>query len=120
MNTTKNEQLYDWLCGGAAMAGGIFAGIVDFHNNEPQPAAAVLLVSGALLGFVQPRHAWRWGVITALGIPAVYLAGHALDLKPVDTMHPNFFASLVALIPAMIGVYAGAFTRKVFTRQSAR
>jgi hypothetical protein len=120
MNTKYTERTNDWICAAAAIAVGIFAGLVDFHNNEPQPAAAVLLVLGALLGFVRPRGAWRWGVIAALGIPAVYLAGRALGYRPVDTMHPNIFASLVALIPAMIGVYAGAFAGKMFSRPSVR
>jgi hypothetical protein len=120
MNAKNIERTNGWICAAAAIAVGIFAGLVDFHNNEPQPAAAVLLVSGALLGFARPRGAWRWGVIAALGIPAVYLAGGALGFKPIDVMHPNIFASLVALIPAMIGVYAGALIKKLFVRQSAR
>ncbi len=113
INPQKNELRYDWLCAGAAMAVGIFAGLVDFHNNEPQAAAGVLLALGSLLGFARPHRAWRWGAITALGIPGVYLAGRALGYKPVGWPQPNIFASLLALIPAMIGVYGGVIVRRV-------
>ena len=114
MNTMVEKNWRDWVCAAAAVAVGVFAGVVDFHNNEPQPAAAVLLVLGAMLGFARPRHAWRWGVIAAVGIPAVYLIGRAIGCKPADSLHPNIFGSLVAVIPALIGVYGGVLVRKVF------
>ena len=119
MSTTKNNNLSEWLCAATAVAAGIFAGVVDFHNNEPQAAAAVLLVLCGMMGFACPRHAWRWGIIAPLGIPAVYLAAHAAGLKPVDSLHPNILASLVALIPGLIGVYAGAFVRWIFGKAPA-
>jgi len=75
MNTIKNEKMRDWLCAGAAVATGLFAGAVDFNNNEPQAAAAVLLVLCGLMGFARPRHAWRWGIIAPLGIPADFRRG---------------------------------------------
>jgi hypothetical protein len=120
MSTTKNESLRDGLCAAAAVAVGIVAGLVDFHNNEPQAAVLVLLVLGCPLGFARPRHAWRWGVITALGIPAVYLIGARLGYQPVDSIHPNIFASLIAMIPGLLGVYVGALARRAgFSRSES-
>lgn len=108
--------MYDWICAGAAVAVGAFAGQVDFHNNEPQAAVLVLLVLGSMLGFARPRHAWRWGIIAALGIPATYLIGRALGYKPVYWPKPNICATLIAIIPALTGAYAGVLVRKVLTR----
>ena len=118
-NPQKNEPLYDWPCAGAALAVGFFAGLIDFHSHEPQAAAGVLLVLGSLLGFARPTRMWRWGVIIALGIPAVYLAGRAMGYTAASWPQPNIFASLLALIPAMIGVYGGAIVRRVSGRKSA-
>jgi hypothetical protein len=117
MNTTKKECMYDWICAGAAVAVGVFAGQVDFHNDEPQAAVLVLLVLGSMLGFARPRHAWRWGIIAALGIPATYLIGRALGHRPVYWPQPNICATLIAIIPALIGAYAGVLVRKVFGRK---
>jgi hypothetical protein len=113
----KNERTArsrDWPFLGAAIVTGILAGLVDFHNNEPQAAALVLLGLCGLMGFLRPAGAWRWGVVASLGIPTVYLLGRSLGCKPVSWPEPNIFASLVALVPGLIGVYAGALTRSVF------
>jgi hypothetical protein len=120
MNTKNNNSngWRDWLCAGAAVATAIFVGLIDFHNREPQPAAAVLLVLCGLMGFARPSGAWRWGVIAPLGIPVVYLAGCAMGFKPADAPQPNIFASLVALIPGLIGAYAGAFARRLLKASS--
>jgi hypothetical protein len=111
--TKQSNRRRDWLCAGAAVLTAIFAGLIDFHNHEPQPAAAVLLVLCGLMGFARPSGAWRWGVIAPLGIPVVYLVGCALGFKPADVPQPNIFATLIALIPGLIGAYAGAFARRL-------
>jgi len=116
MNAPEKERMYDWICFGAAVAVGAFAGQVDFHNDEPQAAVMVLLVLGSMLGFARPRHAWRWGIIAALGIPATYLIGRALGHRPVYWPQPNICATLIAIIPAVIGAYFGVLVRKVFAR----
>jgi len=117
MNTPEKERMYDWIGAGAAVTVGLFAGQVDFHNDEPQAAVLVLLVPGSMPGFARPRRAWRWGIIAALGIPATYLIGRALGHRPVYWPQPNICATLIAIIPALIGAYAGVLARKVFGRK---
>ena len=114
----KNDRLKDWLCAAGAVGVGIFAGAVDFNNDEPQAACAVLLVLGGGLGFLRTRGAWRWGVIAALGIPAVYLVSLRLGFKPKMPPQPNLWATLLALIPSTVGVYMGVFCRKILTPQN--
>jgi hypothetical protein len=98
-----------------AAAIGFLAGWVDSHNDEPQAAVLVLLVLGGLLGLSRPRLPWLCAVIAALGIPTVYLVRRAMDLHVVSWPEPNLFATLLALIPALIGIYSGLGARKVYS-----
>jgi hypothetical protein len=114
METEKNERLKDGLCLLTAVAIGLFAGVVDSRNNEPQPAAAILLVLCCMLAFARPRGAWRWGIIAPLGIPAVYLFKRMTHTAPEHWIEPNIFASLVALIPGLIGAGAGMLAGRIY------
>jgi hypothetical protein len=96
------------LCIILAFAGGIFAGWVDFNNDEVQAAVLVILVMTFFLGMILPRRAWLWALIVALCLPGVYLIAVGLGYQPVSPPSPGWYASLIALIPAFIGAYAGA------------
>jgi hypothetical protein len=105
-----------WLCLILAFGGGIFAGWVDFNNDEVQAAVLVILVVTFLLGMILPRRAWLWAILVALCLPGVYLFAHRLGYQPVSPPSPGWYASLIALIPAFIGVYAGALARLAINR----
>lgn len=104
------------LCLILAILGALFAGWVDFNNDEPQAAVLVILLTTSLLGLILPPRAWLWALIVALGIPAVYLTARALGYQPVSLPSPGWYASLLALIPAFIGAYAGALGRFVLDK----
>jgi len=112
------------ICLLLAALGAVFAGWVDFNNDEPQAAVLVILVVTIVLGLSLPRKAWLWAIIVALGIPAVYLTARTLGYQPVTPPSPGWYASLLALIPAFIGAYAGALGRviinSIFTPQSSQ
>jgi hypothetical protein len=99
-----------------ALTGGLFAVWVDFNNDEPQAAVLVILVVTFLLGMAQPGKAWLWAVIVAVCLPGVYLFGRPLGYHPVSPPSPGWYASLLALIPAFIGGYAGVLFRMVATK----
>jgi len=101
------------FCLVVALIGAGFAGWIDFNNDEPQAAVLVILVFTSLLGFLQPSKAWLWAIIVALGLPALYLAATSLGYQPVSPPSPAWYASLLALIPAFIGAYAGALGRVI-------
>lgn len=82
----------------AAFWAGAFAAIVDAHNNEVQSAVIVIVAGTFLLGLAHPAHVWLWALGVGLAIPVAGLA------------HRNW-GTLVALIPAFIGAYAGASIR---------
>ncbi len=52
-------MVMDVVCVIVALIGGFVAGAVDFNNNEPQAAVIVIIAFAGLLGFAQPRKAWR-------------------------------------------------------------
>jgi hypothetical protein len=99
-----------------AVCGAIFAGWVDFNNDEPQAAAMLILVVTFLLGLVLPKRAWLWAIIVALGLPGVYFFALHFCYLPVSPPSPGWYASLLALIPAFIGAYAGALSRVVINK----
>jgi hypothetical protein len=102
-----------WLCLILAFAGGVFAGWVDFNNDEPQAAVLVILLVTFLTGLITPRKAWLWAIIIALCLPGVYLLASGLGYQPVSPPSPGWYASLIALIPAFIGAYSGALVRVI-------
>jgi hypothetical protein len=52
------KRYLGWVCIILALSGGIFAGWVDFNNNEPQAAVRVNLAVTFLLGLILPKRAW--------------------------------------------------------------
>jgi len=105
-----------WICLILALSSGIFAGWVDFNNDEPQAAVLVILVVTFLLGLIQPRLAWLWAIIVALSLPAVYLVATNVGFQPVSPPSPGLYATLLALIPSFIGAYAGALCRMIMNK----
>jgi hypothetical protein len=114
------KQYLLWVYAILALAGGIFAGWVDFNNDEPQAAVLVIFVVTFLLGLILPKKAWLWAILVALCLPGVYLFARSLGYQPVSPLSPGWYASLLALIPAFIGAYAGAFGRVVIINMVAK
>jgi MFS-type transporter involved in bile tolerance (Atg22 family) len=102
------KRTLGWVCLILALSGGIFAGWVDFNNDEPQAAVLVILVVTFLLGLIRSKRAWLWAIIVALCLPGVYLFARSLGYQSVSPPSPGWYASLLALIPAFIGAYSGA------------
>ena len=105
------EALYTAI----ALIGAAMAGAVDFNNDEPQAAMIVIIVFAGLLGFIQPRQAWRWALVVGLGVPIVYLIATVMGYQAKSVPEPGWYASLIALIPAFISAYCGVLLRKVIS-----
>ena len=112
MVIARHRWQFDALCIALAVIGGFLAGAVDFNNDEPQATVIVIVLFTGLLGFIQPRRAWRWALIVALGVPIVYLIATALGYHSKSVPEPGWYASLIALIPAFISTYGGVLLRK--------
>ncbi len=116
MTSIRNSQAFDVLYVGLAFSGGLYAGWIDFNNSEVQSTVLLLVLFGAVLGFAQPRRAWRWAIILGLCIPLSFLFFSALGYKSADLPQPGVYASLIALIPAFIGTYGGVLLSKALTK----
>jgi hypothetical protein len=117
MIVVKHRRQFDILFITIALIGGFLAGAVDFNNNEPQAAVLVIIVFAGLLGFAQPRKAWRWALIVGLGVPIVYLIATAFGYQPKSLPEPGWYASLIALIPAFFSAYCGVLLRKALSTE---
>ncbi len=114
---TRDRWQFAALCLALAVIGAFLAGAVDFNNDEPQAAVLVIMVFAGLLGFIQPRKAWRWALIIGLGVPIVYLIATALGYHAKSVGEPGWYASLIALLPAFISTYSGVLLLKVISTQ---
>ncbi len=115
MTIIRYRWQFDLLCMAMAVLGGLIAGAVDFRNDEPQAAVIIIVAFAGLLGFVQPKKAWRWAIIVGLGVPAVYLIFTALGYQSKSVPEPGWYASLIALIPAFLSTYGGVLLRKMIS-----
>lgn len=110
----EEMPMMTWLIGFLAVACALLAGYVDFHNDEVQAAALVLIVSGFVLALARPKQALRWTPLIGLGIPLIHYAGRRLGYQPAYPVSPSSYA--VFLLPALVallGAVAGVVTRKI-------
>ncbi len=116
-NLVKIKMLLVSLHGGiiVAVVCGMMAGGIDMMASEIQPAVFLVLIFTCLLGFLQPRRAWLWAFIIGSSILAVHLLGLIFSIQPACPVEPNVWVTSIALVPAFIGAYLGALTRKVLT-----
>lgn len=103
----------------AAMAVGLFAAWVDFHNNEPQAPMLVIVIGSFILGAIRPHQAWLWGLIIGLCMPAAHLIGPHIGMHPIDAgtagTTSGALSLIVLAIPAIICAYLGAGFRKLIS-----
>ncbi len=105
-----------WICLLLSLVSGIVAWRVDSRNDEPQAAVLVILVTTFIVGFILPQRAWLWAIIVGVSLPLGYFFARSVGYLPSAPVEPGWYASIIALIPAFIGAYAGALGR--FTLRS--
>jgi hypothetical protein len=95
----------DWLLLLAALAVGLALGLVDSSPgwDDTGVSAAAVFAAAAAFGAARPSRAWMWGLAVGLWIPAL---GIVLDGND---------AALLALVPALLGAFAGAGARRLLT-----
>ncbi len=101
-----------WLTLGLALAFGGLLGYIDVNSQEVQLPMFCLLLFSFTLGVMQPKAAWRWGVLMGLSLPTAYFVALALNYRAVDT--PRYPITLVVLvIPALVAAYGGALAQRL-------
>lgn len=101
------------------LAAGLLIGYVDLHNDEVWTALILLLLVTFIFGLLDSQRAWQWALLAGVGLPLVYLAallaGSTLPCRTgFECPSLNTITTLqtfMALVPAFVGAYSGAFLR---------
>jgi hypothetical protein len=105
------RRLLPWL---ALLAAAALVGWLDFHAGDGvQPVAGALLVLGFGFGWHRPRRAWLLAAVLFLAVPAAETARDALAYHPGAVKPAPLYESVLALVPALVGAYAGAGLRRL-------
>jgi DMSO reductase anchor subunit len=96
-------KTFDWLVLLAAVVLGLAIALVDVSPgwDDTGVSAGALFLGAAALGATRPSRAWLWGLAVGLWVPA-------LNLVVKD--NPG---ALLALVPALVGAFAGAGARRL-------
>ena len=95
----------DWLLLLGALALGLLLALVDASPgwDDTGVSAAGVLLAAAVFGAARPARAWLWALAVGLWIPVLGIVLHG---------NP---AALLALVPALVGAFAGAGARRLLT-----
>jgi NO-binding membrane sensor protein with MHYT domain len=108
-----------WVSCLACLAGAVTVGLTDLVASEVQPAVALLLGFGALLGFLERRWAWAWGLVLGLSVFWAHALAAVVGYEVPYAVEPNLLATFLALIPAILGSGAGAAVRAGLDRRAS-
>jgi hypothetical protein len=98
---------------------GFITGYLDLHADEVQGIVLLLITFSAIVGMYLPRLAWLTGLLLGSSVFAAHGLLSILGYAQPYPVEPNLFAAFLALIPAFIGAFAGAFIRnKLFLGNS--
>jgi len=118
-SSINSWELNGWMAFPLAVLLGLLIAAFDlvtpFGDDTPKATLVLLASSGGLLGLLQPRRPWRWGIVAGLWMPLAhgffFLAGggHAIN--------PNTWPAYLLLLAVSIaictgGSYAGATARR--------
>jgi hypothetical protein len=89
--------------------------MAPFGDDTEKATIVLLAISGGLLGFLQPRRPWRWGLIAGPWMPFSHAAFSVLSWG--HAINPNTFFAYVLLLAVSVAIvtgasYAGAILRR--------
>lgn len=93
-----------------AMVAGLAVGWFDLLRLSWVVNGAILIISGAALGYFFDQHPRSLAFTLGFGPFLLQLCALMFDLMP--SFKQNLFFSLLALIPSFIGVYTGYLMQK--------
>jgi uncharacterized membrane protein (UPF0136 family) len=103
----KNQR--DWPFWIAGLILGGFTGFLQVRVKDPTLSGVVLVAVNLFLSFMRPWRPWRWGVLTALCLPAAELLAYVIREQPTRAMVGGSF---VGLAPALAAAFGGAVIRR--------
>jgi hypothetical protein len=96
---------------------GLIVGWVDFHSDEIQATLILVFLFSFVMGYIDRKKAWIYGFIIGLGVFIVDSSLPLFGLRPNVIVEPNIFASLLALVPSLIGAYSGVGIKHLFSEK---
>jgi hypothetical protein len=100
------------LAAGLALA--VIVGYVNTHTDEMGIVVTCALAGSAILGLIQPRAPWRWGLLIALAFPVGQAVAIVLGLRvPYPNTWNDIPVTALALVPCLAGAYVGSLARRV-------
>jgi hypothetical protein len=105
-----SSKLQNSLMIALAIMLGLFTAYIDSRGGPFHLFITGLLLTffGAIVSFMQPERVWRWALIIGGCVYIVFLTRRVFD-----ELSLNFLKAVPTFIPAFIGVYCGAFLRKI-------
>ena len=94
-----------------AAGSGALAGWVDIRVQDLLFTALLVMIPAMVLGVLRPHKPWRWAVLVGLFVPLIELLSF-LFLK-AHPLRAQVYQSFLALLPALVAAYGGAFGRGV-------
>jgi hypothetical protein len=96
---------------------GATVGWLNFHaTDDVQAVAAALLLFAFGFGLHRPGRAWLYAVLLFAAVPLSGAWADAVSHHPGAAKPAPLYESIVALVPALLGAYAGAGLRWGFRR----
>lgn len=89
---------------------GICAGLIESRLGEILLTTLFELVVTMCLGFVRPRHAWRWIVIVGVCVPLVELAAYIFLKRHLYSA--QVWEAGLGFVTGIVGCYSGVLARK--------
>ena len=88
---------------------GVLISLIDLSSTDPQLPALLLLAIGFVAGYAKPGYAWVWALLLGIWIPLAEFTTLAIGMRL--GYRPDILASSIALVPAFVGAYGGAFVQ---------
>jgi uncharacterized membrane protein (UPF0136 family) len=107
--SSSNRQPRDWPFWIAGLILGGITGYLQVRVKDPTLSGVLLVAINLFLAVMRPRRAWRWGVLTALCLPAAELLAYLSREQPTRAM---VYGSFVGLAPALAAAFGGGVLRR--------
>ena len=90
---------------------GFITAYAGLHGAGDVLVYVLLLLFGGLLGYLEPRAPWRWALVLGVWVPIAEIV-YRLTYPFGQPHFKDIVAPLLALVPPLLGVYAGAYVRR--------
>jgi hypothetical protein len=92
--------------------------VSPFGDDNAKVTLLLLIVSSALLGFMQPGQFWRWALVVGICLPLVHFVRHLLGTPAPDFGKINPYLSIlilavISLTACLVGSLCGSWLRKM-------